>query len=163
MKKVDFPWQDILDVKFSFVDSKFEFCDFSNVSFSSESIIRSHFAESKFVGFDLSEELVWDVIFDTCDFTLANFADIKFQNVLFQNCLFKDTRFFSCHFKNVEFLDSTFENIEIFRTPLAGIDFSKSTLIGGKFCTEDLKGAIVSSEQALALSKLLGMVICDES
>lgn len=152
----------ISELRTSFMDSKLKLCNFSNSSFTSESFIRSEFIESKFVGFNLTEELVRDVIFDHCDFTLANFSDIRFQNVLFKNCLFSDTRFFSCQFKDVEFLDSTLENIEIFKSPLKGVDISSCTLIGGKFCVEDLKGAIVSSEQALALSRLLGMIIRDE-
>lgn len=160
LKKVDLTSSK--DTNFSFIDSKLEFCDCSNLSLSFKSVIRCHFLDCKFVGLDLSEELVKDVVFESCDFTLSNFSNIQFQNVIFKNCKFLDTRFFSCRFKEVEFLESMLDHIEVFRSPLTGVDLSTSTLVGGKFCVEDLKGAIVNSEQALVLAKLLGIVIADE-
>ena len=93
---------------------------------------------------------------------MANFSDVKFQNVRVQNCLFRDTRIFSSCFKEVVFLYCMLDHTEFYKSALNGIDLSSSTLCGGRFCIEDLKGAIVNSEQALALAKLLGIVICDK-
>lgn len=159
LKKVIFT--DSLSVNFSFIDSKLEFCNCSNLSLSSKSVIRCHFLGCKFVGLDITEELIKDVVFEDCDFTLANFSNSKFQNVQFKNCLFQDTRIFACSFKDVEFVKCNLDYIEVFQSPLTGVDISTSNLGGGKFCIEDLKGAIVNSEQALRLAKLLGIVICD--
>ena len=64
--------------------------------------------------------------------------------------------------KDSEFVNSKLQVMEVMRTPLSGIDLRTCSMEGIRLVGAELKGAIVTSSQAIDLSKLLGIIIQDE-
>lgn len=64
--------------------------------------------------------------------------------------------------KDSEFVNSKLQVMEVMRTPLSGIDLRTCSMEGIRLVGTELKGAIVTSSQAIDLSKLLGIIIQDE-
>lgn len=62
-------------------------------------------------------------------------------------------------FNHVEVSRCDFSGCEFAHTPLKDIDFSTSEIDGFAVTSEDLKGAIVNSEQAIACAKILGLKV----
>ena len=62
-------------------------------------------------------------------------------------------------FNHVEISHCDFSGCEFAHTPLKDIDFSTSEIDGFAVTPEDLKGAIVNSEQAIACAKILGLKV----
>ncbi|RIM74933.1 pentapeptide repeat-containing protein, partial [Staphylococcus xylosus] len=63
--------------------------------------------------------------------------------------------------KNVEFLKSNLNNMSIYQTSLKSCDISKSFFGNITVGKDDLMGCKVSSEQAVQIAKLIGIVVVD--
>ena len=67
----------------------------------------------------------------------------------------------SCRFEAVAFDMCSLVEAEFSRTSLKGIDLTSSRLEGLRLGVGDLRGVIVSSVQALDLTRYLGLVVKD--
>ena len=65
----------------------------------------------------------------------------------------------SSSLENVIFKNSDFEKTEFLNTKLKGIDFSSCNINDISIGPNDIKGTIVSQEQALVLISLFGIII----
>ena len=73
----------------------------------------------------------------------------------------RELRFFKNKFRDILFDKCELIRIENISTSLKDIDFSSCLLVGGTFSISDLKGIILNSEQAIEISKILGIQIKD--
>ena len=142
-----------------FFDSDFENVDLSNSKFYNCSFVRTNFNNSKLVGVSFDGSMFKKVKFIECNNTYNNFCNANFKETTF-----KDNKMLKVGFNETIFSKTTFENCaldgaEIFKTSLELIDFSNSTINNILIDQYSLKGLIVNENQALSLSKLLGIVI----
>ena len=102
-------------------------------------IIVTNFSESNLKYFNLSMSSIKNIEFNECIMIGAGFEEIKLNKVSFENC---DLR-----------------TAQVFKTSLSKIDFTTSNIEGLTTGLEEIKGAIVTPEQAMDLARLLQITI----
>ena len=100
--------------------------------------------------------------FKKFDIEEMDYEDLKFWaqyviNTSLEKSYLADTSLQDCIFDKVNFLES-----DILHTSFSSIDISSCCLKDVRLTLDSLKGAIVSEEQALAFSKLLGIKIKED-
>ena len=91
----------------------------------------------------------------------VNWDGASLEKLVLRDCDLSDSWLTECRLKQLALEDCTLTQTNFFRTPLAGMDFTRCRL-SGLVCTEngaELKGAIVTPEQAVELARLLGLII----
>ena len=88
----------------------------------------------------------------------------KLRNVSFNQCFLRGGGLDNCQFTNVEFEHCNLVEAELHRTSLKGIDLTSSEIAGiriGSIPGGELKGATVTSLQALDIARMIGITIKD--
>ena len=127
-------------------DVRFENCDLSNISFAESSLYRVEFISCKLLGTNLSETTMNHVLLHDCNAAYINLAMSKMNQV----------RFSSVAFESCDLVEADFSH-----APLRGIDLRTSRIGGITLNISDLKGAVITSLQAMDLLPLLGVIIED--
>lgn len=146
-----------------FLDVRFENCDLSNADFSDVSLHRVEFIQCKALGLNLAGATLGHVRFEQCLTNYATFSYSNCQQVLFQSCSLIEADYYSCTFENIHFKQCQLNKANFGETTLAGVDLSSSTFESLQISLDKLAGCTVSTEQAIAFSKGLGLIIKDES
>lgn len=147
----------------SFVDLIFKNSDLSNTNLEFSSFHRIRFEECRLIGVDFSNSSLNDITFVNCKLDYSNFSSSRLKNVEFVSCeLIKSSFIASKLDKDIVFFDTcNLEEAEFLDTSLNSIDLSTSNINGLGFMNKDIKGCIVSMEEAIYLSECLGIVIKD--
>lgn len=148
--------------KCQFSDTVFYNCDLSNVSFAGCGFHRVTFTDCKLVGTQLPESLFNHTVFRNCraDYMVLSMSKIRhslwvdsgLRGAAFDNCALVQSQFSRCQLIEAEF----------HRTALKEMDLSDSDIRGIRLSAVpagELKGATVTSLQALDLARLLGIII----
>lgn len=139
-------------------DSVFLNCDLANLRARECSFMRVSLAGSRMLGLSWAEGSVRDTTFEDCRMDLASFRFTTFKTVVFTGC-----KLLQADFQEADLRGARFE-----RCDLTGAQFSKAQMDGTRFSDCDLagingalslKGAIVSSRDALALSYTLASAL----
>ncbi len=136
-------------------DVRFETCDLSNSIWKEGKANRLEIVDSKLTGFQLTKADLSNLLMDNCMGKLVQFHSSKFKNTTFKNCQLKGADFRYCDLSNVRFINCDLQEAEFYYANLCGTDFRGSQLQGFKAQQQDLKGAIIDSQQAIELSKQL--------
>lgn len=144
------------------LDVYFKDCDLSNAKFDHTLFRRVHFDSCKLTGADFSETLLDQVLFENCQMNYTNFSASKIKALKFQECDMPYISFMENDLKKAEFEKCNLTKAEFLHSSLYQKDLSDCIIDGIILAIEDLKGAIVSTEQALNLALLLGIQIKDE-
>lgn len=143
----------------SFIDIKFNDCNFSNTSFENSSFIRCEFNNCKLTGCNFVENRMYNVVFIETNISYANFSMASMENLLFDNSNLRNSSFQENKLKNILFKKADLTQVQFFKTSLKGIDFSDSVIEGIAVSIEDVKGALINQYQAVDLLYLLGVKI----
>ena len=100
-----------------------------------------------------------DVCFKSCNFKNAIFDDSSLKKVKIDECNFKYASCINLKLLNTYMLNSDFSLCNFSNTSLKNIDFTTSVLDGITLYPNDLKGVILTQNQALEFIKLLGIII----
>ncbi len=146
---------------FSLVDCLLESSDFSNLDFTRQTFFRTHFVRCKLVGTDFSGSRFVDCLFEDCILPYSNFSETEWKDCEIRNCDCTHSFFSSLKQKNLKFKNVTLREAEMLDSDLKDVDISDCTIDGGLFNPKSLNGLSVSREQAVSLSKLLGLVVKD--
>ena len=140
--------------KINFTDVIFDNCDFSNALLNEAVFHRTQWQQCKLVGSNLEGAFIRNSIFTECNCSYLSIPLGNLKTTQFNECLLKDSNFsktsLSVAFNNCSLKQGVFTN-----TPLKGIDLSTSDIEGIYLLIDDIKGATVSKEQAIALARLL--------
>lgn len=142
-----------------FIDVVFNACDLSNSDFSDGYFNRCQFMGCKGVGINLINANLQQVTIAGSNFKYANFSTTKLKNVHVVGSDISKASITECKLSNLVLEDVKLISISFFQTPLKGIDFTKSQIDGLVVSGGELRGAIVSADQATELAKLLGVVV----
>lgn len=85
--------------------------------------------------------------------------DSLIENVTLDYAEVERAEFNGCYFKNVVFKECSLEKADFMNTNLKGMDFTDSDISGILLSGKELRGAYVSTMQAVELSLLLGIII----
>lgn len=95
---------------------------------------------------------------------LCNLLHEQTPERIFNQCFLRGGGLDNCQFTNVEFEHCNLVEAEFHRTSLKGIDLTSSEIAGiriGSIPGGELKGATVTSLQALDIARMLGITIKD--
>ena len=150
--KVSFRYMDLIDVRF-------ENCDLSNMDLSESVLHKVEMVNCKMVGTNMSESALRNVLVENCNGSYALFRYLDCKQVNFMNSILCSADFYKAKFSKVEFNDSNLQQAGMSGAKLKGIDLSSCKSDGLGIAVDDLDGCIVSPEQAISFSKLLGLII----
>lgn len=145
----------------AFVDVVFEQCDFSNARLPESFFQRVRFKGCKLVGADLVGASLRSVSLQDCQMRMVNLNTAKLNAVSLTGCDAREAAMQSIsEFKSVALAHCDLTAAELLGTRLAGVDLTDCRIDGILLSGQaELRGAIVTPLQALALSRLLGIVI----
>lgn len=136
-------------------------CDVSGVQAGESSFCRVHWQDVKALGADLSNSGFHGLLMEDCRLERVNFSDSVFKFARMCRCNLTGAWFQECRHSQLEWENCTLVETNFFKTPLKGVDFTSSQMERPVLSdtAQELKGAIVSWEQAAQLAALLGLVI----
>lgn len=142
-------------------DVRFENCDLSNISFAESSFYRVEFISCKLLGTNLAGTTLNHVLLHDCNAGYINLSMSKMNQVRFSQSLFRNGSLNDCRPASVAFENCDLVEADFSHTPLRGIDLRTSRISGISLNISDLRGAVISSLQAMDLLPLLGVIIED--
>jgi len=147
----------------SFTDVIFENCDLSNARFYEGYFQRVQFIGCKMMGADAVDARLRNVAFDDSILRMLNLSGAKLTCVRFKDCDLSEAALRMLQeMKRVGFDRCDLTRAELAGTKLKGIDLTSCKLEGIQLTgAPELRGAYVSSEQAIQLSALLGVILKD--
>ena len=137
----------------------FRQCDFSNLELLGASLHQVWFDQCKLTGANFAESYLRDCRFTDCVADFTSFSQTNLNATAFETCRLTEAEFYHSRWK-----DLTLQHCELTRsnwsaTKLAQLDFSSNQFDAIAVSQEQLKGAIVTPEQALVFARGLGLVI----
>lgn len=148
--------------KASFRHVVFEHCDFSNVMWTECRFERVEFRLCKLMGSVFSAALWRHVLFEEISGEYCSFSGGDFDRTQFKQCSVTNSSLSDCKWKQVQFDKTDFSSCEFLHTSLKGVDLRDCQLNGIRLAGPELRGAMVTSLQAVELSRFLGLEINDD-
>jgi uncharacterized protein YjbI with pentapeptide repeats len=147
----------------SFVDVLCERCDFSMVEWQKAKLTRVELRGSRVTGAKVLQGEFDNVRFVDCHLEYASFPGARFRSVSFEQCRLKEADFSGADLSGTMFTECDLDGVDFTRAKLQGADVSASMFREIRVGAGDVRGLVVSREQATAFSRLFGLVIGDES
>ena len=148
-----------------FTDCVFRSCDLSNSDMSDAYFNRCRFENCKLLGAKFVSAVIYSTDFLSCNLSYSSFFKAKTDTVSFKDCRLGDATFSEMKLvKKIGFSECSFVGCSFFKTPLKGIDLTENDLSGIVVSESlyELKGAFISSEQALIVAKMMGIKVIDK-
>ncbi len=145
----------------SWSNSILEDCDLSHVDFSRTRFHRVLFKNCKLAGTDFDQTELRDVYWQECQAPYALFNQMDMRDVCFTNCLLKGANFLDSKWDYVQFGHSTIDDVQFTGTSLKNVDLSNCQFTTIHTNAEEIKGAIISAEQAVSFIELFGVKVKD--
>ncbi len=147
--------------KSSLCDVIFNSCDLSNCDFTGSYFNRCAFYDCKGVGTLFCDSVFYNTSFEGCNIGFSNFTLCKLDRVLFSECKMCDATLSQIKLKNTEFSQSNMQNTAFFETVLCGVDLTSNNIEGITVSESlrELRGAVLSAEQACMIARMLGICI----
>jgi uncharacterized protein YjbI with pentapeptide repeats len=101
------------------------------------------------------------VLLHDCNAGYINLAMSKMNQVRFTHSQLRNGSLNDCRFSSVAFESCDLVEADFSHAPLRGIDLRTSRISGITLNISDLKGAVITSLQAMDLLPLLGVIIED--
>ncbi|RTE08902.1 pentapeptide repeat-containing protein [Paenibacillus whitsoniae] len=142
-------------------DVIFEKCDLSNVDFGTATIHRTEFRDCKIMGMNLSDATIRNTGFYNClgDYLTLRMANLK--QVLFHQCSLIGADFYEATVQKIALEDCKLDQAQLSGVKLEGIDLSTNSFARLGVNVENLRGCIISREQAAVFANLIGLQLKD--
>lgn len=138
-------------------------CDLSNAKWLDGSLIRVHAETCRLTGFMLSKCRVRDAAFVDCQAAYARFDHCDLKGVRFERCVLREASFEGCDLTGAVFDQCDLQDATFAGAKLAKADFRTSGVEGARLALEQLRGAVVTAPQVLALATMRhGLVVKGE-
>lgn len=142
-------------------DVVFRRCELSNSDWRDAFFARVDFADCKAVGAGFAGTGWRAASFDGCALSYAVFDYARLRDVSFSGCDLSQASLHTCTWKNLRLDKTSLRQASLLHTPLAGLDLTGCTIDGLAVSdtNAELRGAVVTMEQAAMLARRLGIVI----
>ena len=141
------------------LDSRFTVCDFANAEWPEASLSRVELLGCHLTGWQCSEAQLQDVLFKECRGSFAQFAFATLKAVRFEDCELSEVNFLNVDLSSVTFVNCDLNHADLTGTKLAGIDLRGCKIDGVRVGPQELKGAIIDPNQALAFVRSMGITV----
>ncbi|MDR3551609.1 MAG: pentapeptide repeat-containing protein [Clostridia bacterium] len=142
-----------------FEDVLFEGCDLSNVDLSDAILLRTAFVDCRMTGVNFSGAVLRDTAFENSMTKYASFRFARFDRAAFTGCNCTSADFEEVSFTKTRFAQTSLRQVQMSGTALANIDLTSCDIDGLGARPEDLRGAVLTPEQAITAAKIIGVVI----
>lgn len=148
----------------TFRDVRFEQCRFIGCTMDKGWLNRVDLRDCSAPGLSLLQARLSQVSAAACDLSFANISETSIDHMALRDCRMREAAFQRAKLRHVSLADCDLTRIDVFGTSLAGIDVStclfQAPVLSGDY--RELRGLVVSPEQALSLATLLGVRIAEE-
>lgn len=145
-----------------FQNVNFKECCFSNSNFYGSSFIKTDFESCNLIGTDMSGSTCIDVTIFSSKSNYSNFNDSTLKQVKLIENDFSEASFSRVKLEQVILENNRFIKADFHNTSLKHLDFRSNEVEGIVVNLADLKGMIVTTNQAICFFPLLGLVIKEE-
>jgi uncharacterized protein YjbI with pentapeptide repeats len=145
----------------TWLDVLVERCDLSMIDWTGSKLTRVEARACRITGATLAESEFDHVRFVECQLDYASFVGARFGRVTFEACQMKEVDFSGADLTGASFLQCDLQGADLTGAKLAGADVSSSSLRQVRVGAGDVRGLVVSREQAVALAQLFGLVVRD--
>lgn len=145
-------------------DVRFEDCRFINTAFDKAWLNRVDLIGCSAPGLSLMQARLAGVFACDCDLSYANLSETSIDRFRLSGTRLREAALQRAKMKNAQFTDCDFTRIDVFGTSLRGVDLTECTFQVPVLSADyhELRGAVVSPEQAVDLARLLGVTVADE-
>lgn len=143
----------------SWIDVVFEKCDLSNADFSGAKLNRVEFIDCKMRGANFDHVVMRDVSWVNCQAPYSRFSLTELKDVRFENCFLSGSNFLDSSVDNLQLGTTTIDDVQFSGTSLKNVDLSECQYTYIHLREDDLRGAIVSPEQAISLIEVFGVKV----
>lgn len=143
------------------MDVRCERCDLSLAEWPSAKLTRVELVDCRATGLKLVDAELEDVRFVGCQLDYAVFSGARFRRVTFEKCRFRDADFGGADLMGTTFAECELASVELSGAKLDGADIRTSTVKDVRLNARDVKGLVVTREQAAVLAQLFGLVVRD--
>lgn len=133
------------------VDARLTNCNLSNAEWPRASATRLWLEECRLTGFKLLGARFGHARFVACQARYAVFENAAFRQTRFERCGLSDVNFNGADLSGAVFSECDLTNATFKGAKLVGTDFRTSRIEASQITLEELKGALISPMQALAL------------
>jgi uncharacterized protein YjbI with pentapeptide repeats len=129
-------------------------CDLNNARIGDAAVVDAVFAGCRLTGIHAGQASFRDTLFEDCRLDLAAFRYARFRNVVFRRCTLRGAELIGSTLRTTSFTECDLEGLQVSMADMESVDLRGSRLrdVGG---IAHLRGAIVSSEQLVELSREL--------
>jgi uncharacterized protein YjbI with pentapeptide repeats len=145
--------------KVQVLDSRLVVCDLANAEWAEATLCRVELIGCHLTGFQCSEALIQDVLFKECSGSFAQFALATFKAVRFEHCDLSEVNFMEASFSGVSIVECDLHNADFSGTRLVGVDLRGCRIDGVRVGPDELKGAVIDPQQALAFVRGMGVIV----
>jgi uncharacterized protein YjbI with pentapeptide repeats len=145
-----------------FYDVRASGCDFSGADWEKARFRRAEFNGCRLMGVQLLEAQFEHVSFKECNLEGALFVSSAFKTARFENCNLRGSSFEQADLSGVIFRRCDLAQTNLAAAKLPGADFRGSLLSGVIMRSEDIRGVLIESSQAIQVVGLLGVIINDD-
>jgi len=142
-----------------FADIRLDSCSLASADWEKGSLSRIEINDCGMVGFRLFDATADDLLVRGSNCEMAYFWKTRFHRARFERCMLRRASFEGCDLSGIVFSECDLSGADFRGTKLAGTDFRGSRINGINVGILDLRGAIISPDQAAELVGLLGVVI----
>ena len=117
--------------------------------------VRVH--ESRWTGAQLNFAHMADVMFDQCQMNHAQLQECTLKNTRFEHCDLRGAYFNGSKMEGTVFAGSNLTGADFSRADITKCDFRRANIEEIRIAPDQLRGVIVTQDQALYLARLLGL------
>lgn len=145
-------------------DVRFESCRFINCTMDGSWLCRVDFLDCSALGLSLLASRLAGVFASSTDFSYANLSETSIDGMRLVDCRLVEAALQRAKLKKVALAGCDLTRLDVFGTKLSGLDVSTCVFQAPVLSADyrELRGAVVSAEQAVELACLLGVRIADE-
>jgi uncharacterized protein YjbI with pentapeptide repeats len=136
-------------------------CDWSNASIESSSWVTCAMEGSKLTGTRLNRSVFKDVAVTDCRADFVQFQEARFQRVFFDTCILQQAFFNGAQMPGTTFDACDLSGADFSHAVITGSDVRRSRIEDIRIAPEQLRGLIVTQDQAIYLAGLFGLDIRD--
>lgn len=141
------------------LDSTFQSADGANADLTGSSLIRTLVTESRLTGVKLNDAYISETIFSDCLMPMAQVQQVKTKRVRFERCNLKGAFFNGSQLAGAVFEACDLRGADFSGADIQGADLRRSSIDDIRLDPSQLKGVIVTSDQALYLARLIGLMV----
>jgi uncharacterized protein YjbI with pentapeptide repeats len=143
------------------VDVECERTDLSMTEWPGAQLTRVTFRDCLATGAKWAGCAIEDVRFIGCKLEYASLAAARLRRVSFEQCRLREADFSGADLAGTSFAECDLRGVDLVGAKLAGAQVWSSTMQEVRVEARDVRGLVVSREQAAALAQLFGIVVRD--